>query len=107
MKTRPRFWRWVLVFAALGLAVPAGLLLWWHVSPYGAGQEAMLWPSSLMLLGLEGSTPEPKSTIVFVYTLTIVENCVLYALAGALLWTIAYFVLRLRRSSDKSAKSST
>jgi hypothetical protein len=107
MQPRPRFWRWISVFATLGLAVPAGLLLWWHVSPYGAGEEEMLWPSSLMFLGLEGPTPEPTSTIVFVYALAFVENCILYAVIGALLWPIAYVIVQLRNRHHKSANSST
>jgi hypothetical protein len=104
MNARPRFWRWVSAFAALGLVVPAGLILWWHFAPYGAGREAALWPSSLMFMGLEaGPTPEPASTVASVYAIAFVENFALYATIGAFLWPIAYPIVRLRiRRSDQS-----
>jgi hypothetical protein len=60
-----------------------------------------------MFLGLEGPTPEPASTIAFVYVLAIVENCILYAVVGALLWPIAHLIVRFRNRHSQSAKSST
>jgi hypothetical protein len=97
MKARQQFWRWVFVFAALGLVVPALLLFWWHISPYGAGREAVLWPSSIMFMALDaGPTPEPRSTAFAVYAAALLENLALYAAIGAILWPVAQCTARLR-----------
>lgn len=96
----------MLIFGVLGLAVPVVLLLWWHISPYGAGREAALWPSSILFMALDEPSPASISTVVVIYAAALFENFILYAVIGALIWPIAYFVLRLRRSLIGSAKSS-
>jgi hypothetical protein len=59
-----------------------------------------------MFMALDVPSPAPMSTVVAVYSVAFVENFALYAMAGALVWPIAHFVLKLRNSSGESAKSS-
>jgi len=96
MKKRLGFWRWTAVFAGMGLLVPAVLTVWWHFAPYGAGPEWVLWPSSIMFMALDVPSPASTSTVVVVYAAAFVENCVLYAVIGALFWPIVVAVSRYR-----------
>ena len=57
-----------------------------------------------MLMALDGGpTRLPASTVAFVYALAFVENCVLYAMIGVVLWPIAYFIVRLRTRRSKQS----
>jgi hypothetical protein len=61
-----------------------------------------------MFQGLADSpTPEPASTVFFVYAVAFAENCILYAVTGALVWPVVHFIVRLRNRQHNSAKSST
>jgi hypothetical protein len=47
--------KWVIVWGALGLAIPVLLLLRWKMTDSSFGQlEVILWPSSILTMGLEG-----------------------------------------------------
>ena len=86
----------MLLFAGAGLLFPALILLYWTFSKTGAGWEVVLWPSSVLFLGLEGPNPRPIFDIVIVYAIVWIENVVLYAVIGVLTWPLAYLILRLR-----------
>lgn len=82
-----RFWRWVLSFALLGLLIPMGLCAFWFLfSGRGISLALWLWPGSIRFMALEMRGAEPIPTVVFVYIVAILENALMYALAGALLW---------------------
>jgi hypothetical protein len=96
MALKPKFWRWTLLFGAFGLLVPAVLLFRWFLFDSGFGEFAVtLWPSSIMFMALDSPRPSPISTIVFIYTLAFVENCLLYAAIGVITWPLAHLALRL------------
>ena len=89
--------RRVLAWGALGLVVPILLLLRWKLFSSSFGQlEATLWPSAILLMGLDG--PSPRSTLdtVEILALVIGENVILYSLVGLVTSPIVYLVLRKR-----------
>jgi hypothetical protein len=97
MKLKVKFWKWILLFGALGLLVPAVSCIHWFLFGGHASEfEFMLWPSSIMFMGLDGPTPVPTSTIVAVYAIAMIENVALYAVIGAFAWLLANLVLCLR-----------
>jgi len=56
-----------------------------------------------MFMALDDPAPASTSTIVFVYAVAFVENCLLYVIVGAALWPIAFLIVRLRtKRSDHS-----
>jgi hypothetical protein len=57
-----------------------------------------------MFMALDEPSPASISTVVVIYAAALLENFILYAVIGALIWPIVYFVLHLRKSSGKSAK---
>ena len=92
---KARLLKWVLGWGALGLVVPALLLLRWKLTGSSFGQlEVILWPSSILTMGLEGPSPRSNLDIVEVYAALIAENIVLYLLIG--LFTSPFFFLILR-----------
>jgi hypothetical protein len=106
MKLKVKFWKWTLLFGALGLLVPMVtcihcFLLGGHVSEL----EFMLWPSSIMFLALDSPTPAPTSTVVAVYAIALVENVVLYAIVGAFAWLLVNLMFCLRGLLVSRAKS--
>ena len=105
MTLRPKFWTWISAFGILGLLVPTFLLFLWRFFPYGAGLEAALWPSSFMFLALSDSpSPEPMSTVIFIYAVAFLENCILYVVIGGLLWPFTYLFLRLGSKYTRAPK---
>jgi hypothetical protein len=106
MKFRPKFWRWVQLFGALGLVVPAITLSRWLLFHLGEGVwEGRLWPSSFVLMALDTPKPSPVGTVIYVYALTLLSNMALYAAIGALLWPMAYLAVRLFGIGRQPAKS--
>jgi hypothetical protein len=87
-------WKWTFWFGSLGLLVPAALILRWKLLGSTFGQlELILWPSSIMLMGLDGPTQRSAFDIIQFYALVIVANMVLYCVIGLLTWPL----LRLAR----------
>jgi len=87
--------KWVFWWSVLGLLVPAVLLL--RLKLFGSmfGEwEVTLWPSSIMTMALEGRVT--AWDILFVYTVALVANVIVYSLAGLLTWPALRFVLRRR-----------
>jgi hypothetical protein len=107
MKTRPNIWRWVLLFAALGLVAPVILTVQYLVFGRSFGDSSYLlwvWPSSIMFMALDSPEPAPTSTVVVIYCFAFLENCALYATVGVFLWPIASFLLRRRKKQDKTSE---
>lgn len=99
MNGRKFFLIWTLAFGALGIAVPLFLIfryLAFHVS-FGK-TEFLLWPSSLMFMGLDtpASAPPSRSTVIIIYAVAFLENALLYAAVGAITWPLAYVVRKSR-----------
>jgi hypothetical protein len=106
MKLKVKFWKWTLLFGALGLLVPAvSCIHWFLFGGYASEFEFMLWPSSIMFMGLDGPTPVPTSTVVAVYATAMIENVVLYAVVGAFAWLLVNLVFWLRALLVGRAKS--
>jgi len=75
MTNRRFFFTWIRVFASLGIAVPMLLLVHHALFPLrGWGAEFILWPSSIMFMGLDTPTPAKISTVIVVYAIAIAEN---------------------------------
>jgi len=92
--------KWVAWWSALGFAVPILLILGWRLFGLGFGQsEAILWPSSIMLMGLEGPTQRSALDIVEIYALSIVENVLLYSFVGLLASLVFHFGRRRHNPS--------
>ena len=99
MRFKVKFWKWALLAGALGMLDPAVVISQNFLFGKGISEfEFRLWPSSIMFLGLDGPTPAPASTTVFVIVLALIENVVLYAALGALVWPLVYVLPRLRGS---------
>jgi hypothetical protein len=97
MKLKVKFWKWTLLFGALGLLVPAvSCMHWFLFGGYANEFEFMLWPSSIMFMALDVPTPAPTSTVVAVYAIALIENVVLYAVVGAFTWLLVNLVFSLR-----------
>jgi len=106
MKLKTKFWKWTLLFGALGLLDPVlSCIHWFLFGGYANEFEFIFWPSSIMFMGLEGPTPIPKSTIVEVYALAMIVNVVIYAIVGAFTWLLVKFVFWLRTLLGGRAKS--
>jgi hypothetical protein len=95
MPMKVKFWRWTLLFGAVGLFVPAVLLTRYAVFGTTFGEfEAKLWPSSLMLMALD--SPNPRTVnIVTIYAMAFCANIILYAAVGVLTWPLVYAVHHL------------
>jgi hypothetical protein len=92
--------KWALVWAALGLVIPVLLLLRWKMTDSSFGQlEFILWPSSIMLMGLEGPSPRSSLNIAEVYAIVIAANVALYLLIGLLTCPFFFLILRWRNRS--------
>jgi len=98
MTLKIKFWRWTLLFGALGLLVPAAVcsryFLFGSTSELG-GLLGWLWPSSFIFMALD--VPNPNIfEIVLTYAIALIVNFVLYAAVGAVAWPFVLLVLRLR-----------
>jgi hypothetical protein len=99
MKTKPNIWKWVLLFAALGLVAPVILTVQYLAFGVSFGDSAYLlwvWPTSIMFMALDSPGPAPTSTVVAIYCVAFLENCALYATLGVFLWPIAHLIVRRR-----------
>jgi hypothetical protein len=91
MKIRPRIW--MICAAALGLLVPAALLLRWKITGHVFGDlEVILWPTSMFLMVLDGN--HSLSTTITVYAIALAANVILYAIVGLLTWSVLSASLR-------------
>lgn len=88
-----------MVSGAFGLVVPVALcaryFLLGATSGLG-GWVGWLRPSSIKFMALDMPSPAPMSTVVSVYAVALVENILLYALAGVVVWVLVRGVLRQR-----------
>jgi hypothetical protein len=92
----------MLSFGVLGLIVPAILTVWYFLSGRRLDNLPIwLWPSSQIFMALDHPAQARLSTVIFVYTTAFLENSVVYATAGALLWPIAHLVSRYRHRHKK------
>jgi hypothetical protein len=93
-------WKWVFWWGILGLLVPAVLTLRWKLLGSMFGQiEAILWPSSIMLMILEGSVS--IFYILLVYAIAWAGNVMTYSGIGLLTWPAIRFVQRRRAQSHQ------
>lgn len=77
---------WVSAFGALGLLVPAVLMLRYFAFGVMFGElEGRLWPTSILFMALEASGTT-KWDVALVYAIALVSNVLLYAFVGALIW---------------------
>ena len=87
------FWRWVGIFAALGLLVPMTLLIRLFLFARSfSGWSVALWPSSLLLAGLDAAWPSPMGAAATLYVLALIINVLLYSGFGLVLWPLADLV---------------
>ena len=98
MSWKKPFWKWILLFATLGVVISVLLALQWFIFrvPF-RDVEAILWPSSLMFMALDAPGTS-WSTIAIVYLVAVVENVLLYVVVGLFLWPIAYLIRRRQLS---------
>jgi hypothetical protein len=95
-----RLIKWILIWGALGLAMPVLLILRSHLFASSFGElEVILWPSCIFLMGLEGPTPRSMLDILEVYSILVAENIILYSLVGSLTSPIVYLATRPRKVS--------
>jgi hypothetical protein len=92
---KPTVWKWLFWCGSVGLLVPVTLILRWKFLGSNFGQiELILFPSSILLLGLEG---QPSAfIIVLCYAIVIVTNIVFYCVIGLLTWPLLRPALRRR-----------
>jgi len=89
---------WTSAFGALGLLVPALLLLrYWFFGTMFGESEVWLWPASIIFMGLEAPNTTKFDVVIF-YVIALSTNVLLYATVGGLIWLIAQQVLSFRRS---------
>jgi hypothetical protein len=94
---RLTLWKWMFWSGLIGLVVPAALILRWKLLGSIFGRlELILWPSSIMLMGLDGPTRRSAVDIIEFYAIVIVSNMVLYCLIGLVAWPVLRLALRRR-----------
>jgi hypothetical protein len=82
-------------WGSMGLLVPVALILPWKLLGSMFGQiELILWPSSILLMGLEGQ--RSAFIIILFYAMVIVANVVFYCVIGLLTWPLLRLALRRR-----------
>jgi hypothetical protein len=92
--------RWVFWWGVLGVLVPALLLLRWKLFGVMFGEvEAIIWPSSIFTMALEGSPT--IGNILFVYAIAFLANILLYSVVGLMTWPPLRFFLRRNAESHK------
>jgi hypothetical protein len=83
----------------MGLAIPALLLIYWKIGGSVQTLASFLWPSSILLMGLEGPGTRSIWEIGQVYAILITENVVLYLIVGLLTSPLLFFLARKRNRS--------
>jgi vacuolar-type H+-ATPase subunit I/STV1 len=72
-----------LSFMLAGAMIPGAILaVWFSFKADVSGVAIVLWPSSLVLMGLEGPAPSPWSTVIAVCVFAILGNVGLYGTVG-------------------------
>jgi hypothetical protein len=90
-------WKWTFWCGVAGLLVPTALILRWKWLGSTFGQfELILWPSSILLMGVEGQ--RSAFLIILSYATVIVVNIGLYCIIGLLTWPVIRLALRRRGS---------
>lgn len=90
-------WKWTFWWGLLGVLVPLALILRWKLLGSIFGRlELILWPSSIMLMGLEGPTQRSAVDIIEFYAIVIAANMVLYCVIGLATWPLLRLALRRR-----------
>jgi hypothetical protein len=93
-----RMLKWMLTWGVLGLVIPALLIIRWRLTGASFGEvESILWPSSILTMGLDGPGPRSNLSIVEVYAALIGENVVLYFLVGLLTCPVLFLIPRWRK----------
>ena len=90
-----KLWKWMSSCGLVGLLVPAALILRWKLlgAPFGR-LELILWPSSILLMGLEGQGN--AFIITLSYAILMAANIALYCAIGLLMWPVLRLALRPR-----------
>jgi hypothetical protein len=84
---------WTCAWGFAGLLIPVVLLLRWYFFDHSFRTlELVLFPSSIVLMALEG--PPDRLVIAVVYAIAITANVVLYAIIGLLSWLLLSPVIR-------------
>jgi hypothetical protein len=90
----------MLAWGALGLVIPALLMLRWKLTGASFGElESILGPSSILTMGLDGPGPRSNADVVEVYAALIGENVVLYSLVGLFTCPVFFLIARWRKRS--------
>jgi hypothetical protein len=85
-------WKWMFWWGSIGLLVPVALILRWKFLGSTFGQiELILWPISILLMGLEGQ--RSAFIIILSYAMDIVATIVLYCIIGLLTWPVLRLAL--------------
>jgi hypothetical protein len=97
-------------FICAGAVIPVAILpVWFWLDrhrPWGSSGTfesfaVTLWPTSIVLMGLEGPDPQPWSTIAFVYAFSILGIVGVYGTAGLLVGCVYdHFKPRLASKGD-------
>jgi hypothetical protein len=94
-RMKPTLRKWMFSWGVIGLLIPIALILRWKLLGSTFGQiELILWPSSILLIGLEGQ--RSAFVIVLWYAIFIVANIVFYCVIGLLTWPLLRLALRRR-----------
>lgn len=85
---------------ALGLLIPITFLLRWKIAGIGFGTlEFVLWPASIMLMGLEGN--HSMVVILISYALVLAANIVIYGFVALLTWPLLRLFLRRAQNAPQ------
>ena len=85
---------------ALGLLLPVAFLLHWKIAGVGFGTlEFVLWPASIMLMGLEGN--HGVVVILISYAIVLAANVVMYAFVALLTWPLLRLFLRRTQNAPQ------
>ncbi|GEM_PF-5722527 len=88
-------WKWMFGWGSIGLLVPVALILRWKLLGSAFGEiELILWPRSILLMGLEGQ--RSAFIIILSYAVVILANIVFYCVIGLLTWPLLRLALRRR-----------
>lgn len=89
-------WKWMFGWGSIGLLVPAAVILRWKLlHATFARIELILWPSSIMLMGLDGQ--HSAFIILLSYAMVISMNIIFYCVIGLLTWLLIRLALRPTR----------
>lgn len=85
----------MLWWGSIGVLVPVAFILRWKLLGSTFGQlELIFWPSSILLIGLEGQ--RSVFTLILWYAMITVANISSYCVVGLLTWLLLRLALRRR-----------